>query len=325
VDVQASNAGIINGKIYLTGGWRNTSSMFTIDSTFEYDPAQNHWTRKKACPKKSGLNASCVLDNKLYVFGGFKAFDDATGQQDALVYDPAIDTWDTLKDISYKRGGGATACVYGGLIYVFGGNGNYNGISQTEEKPEKYNPAENNWYTLADMPVPVLYHSSLVHNDRIYIFGGRRTYNGSTTDYIQEYDPINDTWRLMQSMPFKNSSMAVQKAGNFAYFFGGEKNGSETDEVWRLSLDSLPITGIKDVMNEYLSIYPNPTNDLITIKTGIPDRYNIDIINLNGQLMLSRVMGGTDHQLDLSSFQKGIYFITIQSADFVTTRKVIKL
>ena len=31
------------------------------------------------------------------------------------------------------------------------------------------------------------------------------------------------------------------------------------------------------------------------------------------------------YQLDLSSFRKGVYFITIRSKDFVTTRKIVKL
>ncbi len=36
-------------------------------------------------------------------------------------------------------------------------------------------------------------------------------------------------------------------------------------------------------------------------------------------------MEGTSHQIDLSTFQKGVYFITIRSKDFATTRKIIKL
>ena len=36
-------------------------------------------------------------------------------------------------------------------------------------------------------------------------------------------------------------------------------------------------------------------------------------------------MEGPTHQLDLSSFQKGVYFITIRSNDFVRTRKIIKI
>jgi len=36
-------------------------------------------------------------------------------------------------------------------------------------------------------------------------------------------------------------------------------------------------------------------------------------------------MDGPTLQLDLSSLQKGIYFITIRSKDFLTTRKIVKL
>jgi hypothetical protein len=46
---------------------------------------------------------------------------------------------------------------------------------------------------------------------------------------------------------------------------------------------------------------------------------------MNGQLIYSTKMKGTTLQIDLSPFQKGVYFITIRSEDFVTTRKVIKL
>jgi hypothetical protein len=74
-----------------------------------------------------------------------------------------------------------------------------------------------------------------------------------------------------------------------------------------------------------LSIYPNPTNTLLTIETEHPNHYSIEMTSLNGQLIYNAYMEGTTHQIDLSSFQKGVYFITIRSEDFVTTRKVIKL
>jgi hypothetical protein len=74
-----------------------------------------------------------------------------------------------------------------------------------------------------------------------------------------------------------------------------------------------------------LMLYPNPTNSLLTIETDHPDHYSINLSSLNGQLIHSTTMEGTSHLIDLSSFQKGVYFITIRSEDFVTTRKVIKL
>jgi hypothetical protein len=84
-------------------------------------------------------------------------------------------------------------------------------------------------------------------------------------------------------------------------------------------------TGFTEYNNDGFHLYPNPTNDLLTIETSQPGIRFIEITSLNGQLILSREMEGTTHQLDLSSFQKGVYFITVGSKDFVTTRKIIKL
>jgi len=83
--------------------------------------------------------------------------------------------------------------------------------------------------------------------------------------------------------------------------------------------------GVKENTNEGISIFPNPTNDLLTIETYNSDHYSIEITSMNGQVIYSTEMEGTSHQIDLSSFQKGVYFITIRSKDFVKTEKIIKL
>ena len=49
------------------------------------------------------------------------------------------------------------------------------------------------------------------------------------------------------------------------------------------------------------------------------------ITELVRQQLLNAKLEGATHHLDLSSFQKGVYFITIRSKDFVTTKKIIKL
>ncbi len=76
---------------------------------------------------------------------------------------------------------------------------------------------------------------------------------------------------------------------------------------------------------EFLNVYPNPTNNLLTIEADRTGYHSIEITSLNGQLIFSTEMEGTSHQIDLSSFQKGVYFITVRSKDIVTTRKIIKL
>jgi hypothetical protein len=72
-------------------------------------------------------------------------------------------------------------------------------------------------------------------------------------------------------------------------------------------------------------LYPNPAVDIITIETDKFDHYSIKITSVNGKMIYSGKKEGSSYQIDLSSFHKGIYFITIRSKDFVTTRKIIKL
>jgi hypothetical protein len=84
-------------------------------------------------------------------------------------------------------------------------------------------------------------------------------------------------------------------------------------------------TGIEKYEESGISLYPIPTDDLLTLETEYPDHYSTNITTLNGQQILAGEMEGSFHQLDLSSFRKGIYFITIKSTDFVSTRKIIKL
>ena len=55
------------------------------------------------------------------------------------------------------------------------------------------------------------------------------------------------------------------------------------------------------------------------------DDHTIEIHSLNGQLIYSTRMEVSSHQIDLSSFQKGVYFITVSSTDYVITEKIIKL
>ena len=72
------------------------------------------------------------------------------------------------------------------------------------------------------------------------------------TNFIQEYDPSTDSWRLLKNMPIKPASMTGEKVGDFVYLIGGYLNSRDLDEplseVWRFNLDSLKalisVTGI---------------------------------------------------------------------------------
>ncbi len=98
-----------------------------------------------------------------------------------------------------------------------------------------------------------------------------------------------------------------------------------TDGEFKDSCYVTVITGISNTEVPGFKLYPNPANNLLTIETDKPEHLSIEIITLNGQLMYTSRMEGSLQQIDLSSFQRGLYFITVRSRDYVRTEKVIKL
>ena len=421
IDIVWSNAEAIKDKIYVTGGWNSslTSSWITIDSSFEYNSENDSWKTIKEFPVNSGSNASCVLNDKMFILGGMKSASEASNFKQALFYDPANDTWDTLSNMLNDRLERFSACTLNNEIYVCGGLQVRSNQLISIGNTEKYDPVQNEWMELAEMPVPVLNHISLAYDEKLYLFGGDSgtftTSKSYPSNIIQEYDPTTDEWTLMEGMPFKRSDMTGQKVGNYIYLMGGYSINSRNwnsalSEVWRFNLDSLkafisvtgisldkdslelhgsetatlvhtispadapdpsvswisadaavatvadgtvtgiavgqtyiyvmtsdgnfkdschvsvtPGVGITNTKTDQLSIFPNPTNSLLTIETEFSDQYSVEILSLNGQEIYSGEMEGSSHQIDLSSYPKGVYFVTIRSKDYVTTRKIIKL
>ncbi len=75
---------------------------------------------------------------------------------------------------------------------------------------------------------------------------------------------------------------------------------------------------------EFLHIYPNPTNDIVTIQTNDPGLYSIEITSLNGQLIYSFISNRASQQVNLSPYPKGVYFVTVKSNISTITKKIVK-
>jgi hypothetical protein len=86
------------------------------------------------------------------------------------------------------------------------------------------------------------------------------------------------------------------------------------------------IIGVEESVKAGIIISPNPAIGLLTIETTQPGLHAIEITSLNGQLLYTdSIMEGPTHQVDISSFQKGLYIITVRSRDYTTSQKLIKV
>jgi hypothetical protein len=83
-------------------------------------------------------------------------------------------------------------------------------------------------------------------------------------------------------------------------------------------------TGMDDIDNIEFSLYPNPTNDFLFIKSDNAGINMVSVIDLSGKTVLIEPDFLQDDYLDLSSLKNGIYFLSIQTANKVQIRKVVK-
>ena len=114
-------------------------------------------------------------------------------------------------------------------------------------------------------------------------------------------------------------------SGGSGYWYSASKT-----LMIRMNLGELSAaTGISEnYFNGYLEVYPNPSNGKITLEMNkvSSDQYNVNISNLIGQTVYSNVQvinGFFKEDIDVTTFGKGTYLITISNSSTSITEKLI--
>ena len=82
------------------------------------------------------------------------------------------------------------------------------------------------------------------------------------------------------------------------------------------------ITGVdENTANNAVTIFPNPNNGIFTLNVNAND-VTVNVMNIQGQVILTKNNVNTNEQIDLSNNAKGIYFVTVTSQNGVSTHKV---
>ena len=82
-------------------------------------------------------------------------------------------------------------------------------------------------------------------------------------------------------------------------------------------------TGITEINSENtINIFPNPAIDNLTIET--PQKSEIEILNIEGQIIKSISVNNNHTSIDISSFARGMYFVKVKTENGVEVKKFVK-
>jgi len=116
--------------------------------------------------------------------------------------------------------------------------------------------------------------------------------------------------------------LSTADLGNGNYWIYARDNANNISDPKEFTINGV---GVGKINHDDVRIYPNPADEIITVQINGAGKYIIEVVSLKGRYLYTQEVYESIHQIDLSPFRKGIYFITVRSQDFVTTRKIIKL
>jgi N-acetylneuraminic acid mutarotase len=161
----ANTLAAVGGKLYSIGGVRDGSQQRTVQV---YDIATDTWSEGPETPEPAREHlASAVVGDRIYILGGR-----APGANFDLV--DVLDTgggeWSRAAPMENERSGMKAATLHGRIVIAGGEELVEGGV--TIPQTEIYDPDEDRWAALPDMPTP-RHGAGLVTQGRtLYVFAG---------------------------------------------------------------------------------------------------------------------------------------------------------
>lgn len=228
--VTHTNALVVDGEIWLFGGFVGDHGGPATDTVQIYNPNSNNWRLGPTLPEPHASGAVGLLGRKIHLIGGLKP-DRSSMTDHHMVYDlnNIAAGWDTLSAARppEPRDHVGYASMRG-KIYVVGGQTGHDGPLPTVDKNELYiyDPVENSW-TKEDTLPQVRSHietGTFAIDGHLIITGGNTSpCCPALLKSILSYDPDTKAWSNLCDMPTFLTNPAAKVIGDkFILTHGGE-------------------------------------------------------------------------------------------------------
>jgi hypothetical protein len=204
---------------------------------------------------------------------------------------------------------------------------NYLKASYVSDAP---NNQASTWYKSVNEPSNSIFNFT----DTIYFDNGTNgTYN---VDYPDVIAPINGGVSTLQFTNLNTNKSGIYFSGlfpsgaiagklvyltfPFETIYNTAKRTSLMNDILTFFFSTSITTDITDLNSNDISLYPNPTKNIITIASSIKP-LKVELIDMNGKIILEYPSTET---IDLTEFLEGIYFVKIYTSTNCIVKKVIK-
>lgn len=308
---------VIGDKVFFVG--RDTD----IDSIelWEFDSVTNTFEERSSYPfgvefAFSGYHATSFgIDGVGYVMSS-----PTEEGVNFASYDPETDSWNPKAEFPGPNAGFSESFVIDGKGYIiFGQESKIGPMNELW----MYDPILDSWEEKTPssggfLNLPAIF----IANNKAYV-GLGQTDLPDLNIFYRRYDPINDIWENIESVPFQSVGTISFAIDDIGYVGVGSEStfdpeGDIFDEIWRLDPELLSITEESAID---VSVYPNPTTDVLFIESSIPIK-EVTVYTLLGQAVMTGII--EDNQLDVSSLSKGVYLLEMTNTDKIFTQKLVK-
>jgi len=304
--------------LYIIGGWSETKNVRNVQI---YEPKNNKW-----------LVGTPLPDNRYTAFG-------ATGyiQEDDRYHSGTLQI----------LGGASDLGQFPVKNYYISGNIDIN-------KPDSiawdiHNLCDS-CHAYRAATIPITHHGAFVlgGSDSSYNYNAsdyksrkvlHTTQRGYTTNYTSAHrlSNIHERFLIEQGGKKIRIPMDIRDIGhqkwisktmyqteykNLSVIAGGILNNQKVSDRLILITDDW-ILGLEVVTNRFpISIYPNPTNSLITIESTELEDLEMDIFNSLGEIVFTKVLRLEKEDISIEHLPKGVYIIKIKGIE--GSMKIIK-
>ncbi len=300
----AAGASCINNIIYIIGGYQVLANGNEIShpSVHRFDVAGDTFLIDGApLPKATDDHVQTIYkDSLIYIITGWSQ---NTNIPNVQIYSPQLDTWligTPVPNNNLYKSFGASGSILEDTLYYFGGARYASNFPIQRELRKGFinpnNPTDITWTidTIHRDIVGYRMASTTFNSELLWIGGSNHTYNYDGIGYqgsipvepnhrILSYSPLMDKWDTTHHLEINMDYRGIANSGSQLILVGG------MDEGQRVSPKTLEISSTtQSIINTTISpisIYPNPTNDHITVY-GPHKVFHLQIINLQGQMVM---------------------------------------